>query len=63
MLFTNRACTKHQDIHDQESFRKLEFRYSRTPESNPILSVYLTPSEIEISGLLNRNKNQRFSWQ
>ena len=28
MLFTNRACTKHQDIHDQESFRKSGFLYS-----------------------------------
>ena len=25
MLFTNRAYTKHQDIHDQESFRKSGF--------------------------------------
>ena len=28
MLFTNRAYTKHQDIHDQESFRKSRFLYS-----------------------------------
>ena len=28
MLFTNRAYTKNQDIHDQESFRKSEFLYS-----------------------------------
>ena len=28
MLFTNRAYTKHQDIHDQESFRKSVFLYS-----------------------------------
>ena len=28
MLFTNRAYTKHQDIHDQESFRKSGFLYS-----------------------------------
>ena len=28
MLFTNRAYTKHQDIHDQESFGKSGFLYS-----------------------------------
>ena len=34
MLFTNRAYTKHQDNHGQESFRIPLFRI---PESNPIL--------------------------
>ena len=34
MLFTNRAYTKHQDIHDQEL---LGIPLFRTPESNPIL--------------------------
>ena len=28
ILFTNGAYTKHQDIHDQESFRKSGFLYS-----------------------------------
>ena len=28
MLFTNRTYAKHQDIHDQESFRKSGFPYS-----------------------------------
>ena len=28
LLFTNRAYTKHQDIHDQESFMKSGFLYS-----------------------------------
>ena len=28
MLFTNRAYTKHQDIHDQEFFRKSGLLYS-----------------------------------
>ena len=32
MLFTNRAYTKHQDVHDQESFRKSGL--FRTPESS-----------------------------
>ena len=27
MLFRNKACTKHQDIHDQESFKKSGFLY------------------------------------
>ena len=37
MLVINRAYTKHQDIHDQESFRKFGIPLFRTPESNPIL--------------------------
>ena len=35
MLFTNRAYTKHQDVHDQESFRKSGL--FRTPESNLLI--------------------------
>ena len=50
LLFTKRAYTKRQDIHDQESFSKSGFR---TPESNPNCGV--TASDIEISSLLNRN--------
>ena len=53
MLFTNRAYTKHQDIHDQESFRKLGFLYSAL--QSPIQYCVVTTSDIEISSLLNRN--------
>ena len=37
MVFTNRAYTKHQDIHDQESFRKSGFLYSELQSPNPTL--------------------------
>ena len=53
MLFTNRAYTKHQDIHDQESFRKSGFLYSAL--QSPIQFCLVTASDIEISSLLNRN--------
>ena len=53
MLFTNRAHTKHQDIHDQESFRKSGFLYSAL--QSPIQFCLVTASEIEISNLLNLN--------
>ena len=53
MLFTNRAYTKHQDIHDQESFRKSGFLYSAL--QSPIQYCVVTASDIEISSLLNRN--------
>jgi len=55
MLFTNRAYTKHhdQDINDQESFRKLGFRYCAL--QSPIQDCVVTASDIEISSLLNRN--------
>ena len=53
MLFTNRAYTKHQDIHDQESFRKSGFLYSAL--QSPIQFFLVTASEIEISNLLNLN--------
>ena len=53
MLFTNRAYTKHEDIHDQESFRKSGFLYSAL--QNPIQYCVVTASDIEISSLLNRN--------
>jgi len=53
MLFTNRAYTKHQDIHDQESFRKSGFLYSAL--QRPIQNCVVTASDIEISSLLNRN--------
>ena len=53
MLFTNRAYTKHQDIHDQESFRKSGFLYSAL--QSPIQYCVDTASDIEISSLLNRN--------
>ena len=53
MLFTNRAYTKHQDIHDQESFRKSVFLYSAL--LSPIQYCAVTASDIEISSLLNRN--------
>jgi len=53
MLFTNRAYTKHQDIHDQESFGKSGFLYSAL--LSPIQYFMLTPSDIEISSLLKQN--------
>ena len=53
MLFINRAYTKHQDIHDQESFRKSGFPYS-APQS-PIQYCVVTASDIGISSLLNGN--------
>ena len=53
MLFTNRAYTKHQDIHDQESFRKSGFPYSAL--QSPIQYCVVTTSDIEIFSLLNRN--------
>ena len=53
MLFTNRAFTKHQDIHDQESFRKLRFVYSAL--QSRIQYCVVTASDIEISSVLNRN--------
>ena len=43
MLFTNRAYTKNQDIHDQESFRKSD---SFIP---PLQYCVVTASDIEIS--------------
>ena len=56
MLFTNRAYTKHQDIHDQGSFRKSRFLYSAL--QSPIQNCVVTASDIEISSLLNRNPLQ-----
>ena len=53
MLFTNRAYNKHQDIHDQESFRKLGFLYSAL--QSPIQYCVVTASDTEISSLLNGN--------
>ena len=53
MFFTNRAYTKHQDIHDQESFRKSGFLYSAL--QSPIQYCVVTAFDIEISSLLNRN--------
>ena len=53
MLFTNRAYTKHQDIHDQESFRKSGFLYSAL--QSPIQYCVVTASDNEISSLLNQN--------
>ena len=54
MLFTNRAYTKHQDIHDQESFGKSGFLYSAL--QSPIQNItWSLPPMIEISILLNRN--------
>ena len=53
MLFTNRASTKHQDIHDQESFRKSGFLYSAL--QSPIQYCVVKASDIEISSLFNRN--------
>ena len=57
MLFTNRAYTRHQDIHDQESFRKSGFLYSAF--QNPIQYRVVTASDTEISSLLNRNPLRR----
>ena len=54
MLFTNRASTKHQDIHDQESFKRSGFLYSAL--RSPIQYCVVTASDIEISSLLNRNR-------
>ena len=56
MLFTNRVYTKHQDIHDQGSFRKSGFLYSAL--QSPIQNCVVTASDIEISTLLNRNPLQ-----
>ena len=53
MLFTNRAYTKHQAIHDQESLRKSGFLYSAL--QSPIQYCVVTASDVEISNLLNRN--------
>ena len=53
MSFTNRAYTKHQDIHDQESFRKSGFLYSAL--QSPIQYCVVPASDIEHSSLLNRN--------
>ena len=53
MLFTNGAYRQHQDIHDQESFRKSGFPYSAL--QSPIQYCVVTASDIEISSLLNRN--------
>ena len=53
MLFTNRAYTKHQDIHDQESFGKSGLLYSAF--QSPIQYCVVTASDTEISSLLNRN--------
>ena len=53
MLFTKRAYTKHQDIHDQESAKKSGFLYSAL--QSPIPYCVVTASDIEISSLLNRN--------
>ena len=49
MLFINRAYTKHQDIHDQES----EFPYSAL--KSPIQYCVVTASDIGSPSLLNRN--------
>ena len=57
MLFTNRAYTKHQDIHDQQSFRESGFLYSAL--QSPIQYCVVTASDIEISSLLNRNLLRR----
>ena len=51
MLFTNRTYTKHQDIHDQESFRKSGLLYSAF--QSPIQYCVVTASVTEIFGLLN----------
>ena len=57
MLFTNRAYTKHQDIHDQESFWKSGFLYSAL--NSPIQYCVVMASDIEISRLLHRNPLKR----
>ena len=49
-IITNRAHTKHEDIHDQESFRKSGFPYSAL--QSPIQYCVVTASDIEISSLL-----------
>ena len=54
MLFTNRAYTKHQDIHGQESFKKSGFLCSAL--QSPIQYCVVTASDIEISSLLYRNQ-------
>ena len=45
MFFTNRAYTKHQDIHDQESFKKSGFLYSalQSPITTVTFVVRLSP--------------------
>ena len=53
MLFANRAFTKHQDIDDQESFRKSGFLYSALKSA--IQFCLVMASDIKISSLLNRN--------
>ena len=53
MLFSNRAYTKHQHIHDQESFRKMGFFYSAL--QSPIQYSEVTASDTEISSLFNGN--------
>ena len=50
ILFTNRTYPKHQDIHDQESFRNSGFVYSAL--QNPIQIYLVTAGDIEISSLL-----------
>ena len=57
MLFTNRTYTKHLDTHDQESFSKSGFLYSAL--QGPIQYCVVTASDIDISGLLNRNPLKR----
>ena len=57
MLFTNRTYIKHQDIHDQESFRKSGPLYSAF--QSPIQYCVVTASDTEISSLLNRNPFKR----
>ena len=57
MLFTNRIYTKHQDIHDQESFKKSGLLYSAF--QSPIQYCVVTASDTEISSLLNRNPFKR----
>ena len=57
MLFKYRAYTKHQDIQDQESFRKSGLLYSAF--QSPIQYCVVTASDTEISSLLNRNPLKR----
>ena len=61
MLVTNRSYTKHQDIHDQESFRESEFLYCAL--QSPVQYCGVTASDIEISTLLHQNpsKNRKKS--
>ena len=59
MLLTNRAYTKHHDIHDHEPFRKSRLLDSALQNPIQFLSAYLimelvTASEIEISSLLSK---------